>query len=69
VDRETAVARNQVQDTETAILQDMTTAENECATTGLPEMTFEEMFNAIEDSLSDLASSNYEQDGEDEEDD
>jgi len=69
VERETAVATTQVQDAETAIMQDMTTAENEGATPGKPETTFEEMLNAIGDSLSDLASSNDEQDGEDEEDD
>jgi len=69
VERETAVARKRVQDAETAIMQDMTTAENGGATTGKPETTFEEMLNAIGDSLSDLASSDDEQDGEDEEDD
>jgi hypothetical protein len=69
VERETTVARKQVQDAETVLMQDMTTAENECATTGKPETTFEEMLNAIRDSLSDLASSDDEQDGEDEEDD
>jgi len=68
VERETAVARKRVQDAETAIMQDMTTAENGGATTGKPETMFEEMFNAIGDSLSDLASSDDEQDGEDEED-
>jgi hypothetical protein len=50
-------------------MRDMTTAKNECATAGKPETTFEEMLNAIGDSLSDLASSDDEQDGEDEEDD
>jgi len=69
VERETAVARKRVQETETAIMQDMATAENECATTGKPETMFEVMLNAIGDSLSDLASSDDEQDGEDEEDD
>jgi len=66
VGRETAVARQRVQDAETAMMQelkDMTTA------TGKPETTFEEMLNAIGDSLSDLASSDDEQDGADEEDD
>jgi hypothetical protein len=62
------VARNRVQDAETVIMQDMTTAENGGATTGKPEITFEEMLNAIRDSLSDLASSDDEQDGEDKED-
>ena len=69
VERETAVARKRAQDAETALMRDMTTAENECATTGKPETTFEEMVNPIGDSLSDLASSDDEQDGEDEEDD
>jgi len=69
VERETAVARKRVQDAETALMQDMMTAENECATTGKPETTFEEMLNPIGDSLSDLASSHDEQDGEDKEDD
>jgi len=41
VERETAVARKRVQDAETALMQDMTTAEHECATTGKPETTFE----------------------------
>jgi hypothetical protein len=67
VQRETAVARKRVQDAEAALIRDMTTVENECATAQKPETTFEEMLNAIGDSLSDLASSNDEQDGEDEE--
>jgi hypothetical protein len=46
-------------------MRDMTTAENECATAGTPETTFDEMLNAIGDSLGDLASSDDEQDGED----
>jgi len=50
-------------------MQDMTTAENECAKTGKLETMFEEMLNAIRDSLGELASSDDEQDGEDEEDD
>jgi len=44
-------------------LKDMTTAN------GKPETTFEEMLNAIGDSLSNLASSDDKQDGEAEEDD
>jgi len=67
---ETAVARKRVQEAETAIMQelnDMTTAENVGATTEKPETTFEEVLNAIGDSLSDLASSDEEQDGEDQE--
>ena len=60
VDRETAVARKRVQDTETAIMQDqehMRNVEKAQSTTTKPETTFEEMLNAIGDSLSDLASS------------
>jgi len=72
VERETAVARKRVHDAETAIMQelkDMTTAESVGVTTRKPETIFEEMFNAIGNSLSDLASSDDEQNGEDEEDD
>jgi hypothetical protein len=69
VERETAVARKRVQDAETVIIQDMTTAENGCATTGKPKTSSDDMFNAIGDSLSDLASSDDNQDGEDEADD
>ena len=69
MERETAVARERVQDAETAIMQDMTTVNNVGATTGQPETMLEEMLNGIGDSLSDLASSDDEQDGEDEEDD
>jgi len=68
VERETTVARKWVQDAETAIRQewnDMTTAENMGATTRKPETVFEEMLNSIGDSLSDLASSEEEQDRED----
>jgi hypothetical protein len=43
------------------------TAANWGVTTGNAKTTFEEMFNAIRDSLRDLASSDDEQDGEDEE--
>jgi hypothetical protein len=71
LERETAVARKQVQDAETAMMQelkDMTTGKSAGATTTKPGTTFEEMLNAIGDSLSDLATSNDEQDGEDEKD-
>jgi len=71
VERETTVARQWVQDAEGAIMQelkDMTTAETAGVTTRKPETMFEQMINAIGDSLSDLASSDDEQDGEDEED-
>jgi hypothetical protein len=69
VQRETAVARKRVQDAETAIMQDMTTAENGGATTRTPQTMFEEMLNGMEYSLSDLACADDEKDGEDEEDD
>jgi len=65
VERETAVARKLVQDTETAIMHHMTTAANQGATTRKPKAKFEEMLNAIRDSLSNLASSDDDQDGED----
>ena len=72
MERKTAVARRLVQDTETVMMQelnDMTTAKHVGATTGKPERTFEEMLNAIRSSLSNLASSDNEQVGEDDEDD
>jgi len=71
VERETALLRKRVQDAEIVIMQelkDMTTAESAGATTRNPETTFAEMLNAIEDSLSDLASLEDEHDGESEED-
>jgi hypothetical protein len=49
-------------------MQDMMTAANGGVTTGKPKIMFEQMLNANGDSLSDLASSDDEQDGEDEED-
>ena len=67
VERETAVARKRVQDAQTVImraLNDMTTAQNVGATTGMPKTTFHEMLNAVGDSLSDLACPDEEQDGE-----
>jgi len=45
----------------------MTTAGNGGTTTGKSDTTFEEMLNAIRDSVSDLASPDEEQDGEDKE--
>jgi len=72
VDRETTVARMQVQDAETAIMHKqghMRNVEKARSTTTKPETIFEEMLNAIGDSLSDLASSKDEEDGEDEDDD
>ena len=71
-ERETAVERKGVQDAETGIvhkLQHMSTAENAEATTSMLDTTFEEMLNATGDSLSNLASSDIQQSGEDEEDD
>jgi len=72
VERETAVARLRVEDAETAIKQeqdDMRNAEKAGLTTTKHETASWEMLNAIGDSLSDLASSEDEQDGEDKDDD
>jgi len=72
VERETAVARKRVEDAETAIKQkqeDMSNVQKAGLTTREPEKTFEEMLNAIGDSLSDLASSYDQGDAEDEEED
>jgi len=69
VERETAVARMRIQDAETAIMQmlnDRTTTENVWATTRKAETSLGEMLNPIRDNVSDLASSDEEQDGEDE---
>jgi len=70
--RETAVARKRVEDAETAIEQkqeDMSNVEKAGLTTREPEKTFEEMLNAIGDSLSDLTISDDEKDAEDEQED
>jgi len=72
VERETAVVRKRVENAETAIKQnqeDMSNVEKAGLTTREREETFEEMLNAIGNSLSDLASSNDEEDVEDEEED
>ena len=72
VERETVVARKRVEDAETAIKQkqeDMSNVQKAGLTTREPEKTFEEMLNAIGDSLSDLASSYDQGDAEDEEED
>jgi len=72
VEGETVVAWNPVEDTETAIKQnqeDMSNVEKAGLTVRKPEKTFDEMLNAIGDSLSDLPSSNNEEDVDDEEDD
>jgi len=71
VERETAFAKKQVQDAERVIVQeqkDMTTDESAGATTTNQETMYEEMLNAIGDSLSDLECSDDEQDWEDKED-
>jgi hypothetical protein len=52
-----------VQDAETTMMQElknMTTPQNVGATTRQPETSFEELLNAIADSLGDLASSDNE---------
>ena len=70
IDRDTAVARNWVEDVETAIMQkqeDMWNAEHAGSTTRKPEKTVQEILNTIAGSLSDLASSDNEEDGEDDE--
>jgi len=70
VERDTAVARKRIPDSETAIMQelkDMTTTENTGATTRKPKTIFEKMLYGIGDSLSALAYSDDEQDGEVEE--
>jgi hypothetical protein len=67
VERETAGARKQVEDTEAAVQQeqdDMTHADIAGLTSREHEMTFEEIVAAIGDSLSDLASSDDGEDGE-----
>ena len=72
VKRETAAARTPVEDAETAMKQvqdDMRNAEKAGLTTTKPETTFEEMLKAIIASLSDLASSDHEDAGADEDDD
>ena len=66
------MARKQVQDAETVIMQEqehMRNVEKARSPTTKPETTFEEMLNAIGESLSNLASSEDEEDGEDEDDD
>jgi len=71
VDSDTAVARQQVADSETVIKQeqeDMRHAEKAGLTTRKPKKTFEEILNAIRDSLTNLASSDDAEDPEDEED-
>ena len=72
VDSETAVARQRVQDAETAIMKEwehMTNEEKGRLTTTKSETMFDQMLNAIGLTLSDLASSDDEVDEEDEDDD
>jgi len=72
VERETAVVRQRVQDAETAMMQEqehMGNVEKGQSITRNPDITFEEILNAIRDSLSDLASSKDQEDGKDEDDD
>jgi hypothetical protein len=71
VERETNVARMQVKDTETSIVQeqeDIRGAESEGMTCGEPSQAFEDMLDAVGDSLSDLVSLDCEEDGEDDHD-
>jgi len=68
VERSTAEARQPVADAEAATRQQQEntgTAENAELTTREPEKMIEEMMVAIGDSLSDLASSDNGEDGED----
>ena len=68
MERETAVARKRVDHAETAIQRvqdDMRNADMVGLTTAKPEITVEEMLNAIRDSLSEFPSSDDEEDGED----
>jgi len=72
VESETAGARKRVEDAEAAVQQeqdDMTYAEIAGLTSREPDKTFDEMLEAIGDSLSDLASSDDGEAGEDEHDD
>jgi hypothetical protein len=71
VERETARERKRVEDAEATVQQeqdDMTQAEIAGLTSREPEKTFEEMLVVIGDSLSDLASSDHGEDGEEEDD-
>ena len=71
VERETTVARNRVEDAETANKQeqeDMRSAESVGLTSREPGQTVDERLDAIGDSLSDLACSDNAEDGEDDED-
>jgi len=72
LESKTVVARKRIEHAETAIKQkqdDMTNVAKAGLTTREPEMTFEWMLNTIGDSLSNLASSDDEEDAEDAEED
>ena len=72
MERESAVATMAVEDAETAINQkqeDHKNTENAGSTSRKPAKSFQGMFHAIGDSLSNLASSNNEEDQDDEKDD
>jgi len=72
VEWETYEARMRVEDAERAIKQEqkgMRNAEKAGLTTTKPETTFEEMLNAIRDSMSNLSTSDDGEDGEHEDDD
>jgi hypothetical protein len=65
--RETAAARQRVDDGETATKhgqEDMSNAEKAALTTTKPEMTIEQMLNAIGDTLGDHAHSDNRKDGD-----
>jgi hypothetical protein len=71
VEREITGARKRVEEAEAAVQQeqdDMTQAEISGLTSTQPAKTFEEMLDAIGHSLSDLASSDHWEDGEDRDD-
>jgi hypothetical protein len=72
VERVSAVATKRVQEAQTALMQEqdhMVNVGKGRSTTTKPEITFDKVFNAIRDCLSDLARSEDEEDGEDEDDD
>jgi len=72
VERETAVGRKRVQAAQTAMMQEqehMVIVEKGRSTTTKPKITFEEIWNAIGNSLNDLANSEDMEDGKDEDDD
>jgi len=71
VESETTGARKRVEDAEAAIRQDQEhtePAEDTWLTTTEPKETFHTMIVAIQHSLNDIASSDYREDGEDEDD-